>query len=64
MFVYSDELRVKRQPMQRYEIYERNVDWLKFWLYKQEDPDRAKANQYKRWRALRTLEEGGMADVK
>jgi dipeptidyl aminopeptidase/acylaminoacyl peptidase len=64
MFVYPDELHVKHQPMHRYEIYERNVDWLKFWLYKQEDPDPVKSDQYKRWRALRTLKEGEAADVK
>jgi hypothetical protein len=30
------------------------VDWFRFWLLGQEDPDPAKAEQYKRWRAMRS----------
>ncbi|PYV63749.1 MAG: hypothetical protein DMG95_06060 [Acidobacteria bacterium] len=29
------------------------VDWFRFWLQDYEDPDRAKSEQYKRWRDLR-----------
>jgi dipeptidyl aminopeptidase/acylaminoacyl peptidase len=29
------------------------VDWFRFWLQGYEDPDPTKADQYKRWRALR-----------
>jgi hypothetical protein len=29
------------------------VDWFRFWLQGYEDPDPAKAEQYKRWRELR-----------
>ena len=29
------------------------VDWFRFWLKGEEDPDPAKADQYKRWRELR-----------
>jgi len=57
MFVYASELHIKNQPKHRYEIYERNLDWFKFWLKGEEDPDAAKAEQYKRWRELRTLHE-------
>ena len=56
MFVYPDEAHVKNQPMHRYEIYTRNVDWLRFWLQDFEDPDPAKSDQYTRWRALRKLQ--------
>ncbi len=31
------------------------VDWMRFWLQGYEDPDPAKAEQYKRWRELRRL---------
>jgi len=31
------------------------VDWMRFWLKDEEDPDPAKAEQYKRWRELRQL---------
>jgi dipeptidyl aminopeptidase/acylaminoacyl peptidase len=57
MFVYSNELHIKNQPKHRYEIYERNLDWFNFWLKGEEDPDPAKAEQYKRWRELRKLQE-------
>jgi hypothetical protein len=39
------------------EIYQRNLDWLNFWLQDKEDPDPAKAEQYKRWRELRKLQD-------
>ena len=57
MFVYPDELHVKNQPKHRYEVYERNLDWFNFWLKDKEDPDPGKAEQYKRWRELRKLQE-------
>jgi hypothetical protein len=34
-----------------------SVDWFRFWLKGEEDPDPAKAEQYKRWRELRKLQE-------
>jgi hypothetical protein len=33
------------------------VDWMQFWLKGEEDPDQSKAEQYKRWRELRKLQE-------
>jgi hypothetical protein len=33
------------------------VDWFSFWLNNHEDPDPAKAEQYKRWRELRKLQQ-------
>lgn len=33
-----------------------NVDWFRFWLKGEEDPDPAKAEQYTRWRRLRQLQ--------
>jgi dipeptidyl aminopeptidase/acylaminoacyl peptidase len=57
MFIYADELHLKNQPKHRYEIYERNVDWLNFWLSEKEDRDPAKAEQYARWEELRRLTE-------
>ena len=55
MFIYPNELHIKNQPLHRLEIYDRNVDWLRFWLQDYEDPDPAKAIQYHRWHQLRTL---------
>jgi len=34
-----------------------SVDWFRFWLQGYEDPDPAKAEQYKRWRELKKLQE-------
>jgi dipeptidyl aminopeptidase/acylaminoacyl peptidase len=62
MFIYPNELHEKNQPKHRYEIYQRNVDWMKFWLKDEEDPDPAKAEQYKRWRELRRLQENNPND--
>jgi len=33
-----------------------SVDWFRFWLQGYEDPDPAKAEQYKRWRELKKLQ--------
>ena len=57
MFIYANELHMKNQPKHCYEIFERNVDWFKFWLRGQEDPDPAKTEQYAGWRELRKLQE-------
>jgi hypothetical protein len=35
------------------------VDWFNFWLRDNDDPDPAKAEQYKRWRKLRQAKEAG-----
>jgi hypothetical protein len=35
------------------------LDWIRFWLKGEEDPDPAKAEQYARWRKLRELQEQG-----
>lgn len=40
------------------------VDWFTFWLKGEEDPDPAKADQYKRWRELRKLQEENAAKSK
>jgi len=57
MFIYADERHLKIHPKHRYEIYNRNLDWFNLWLRDKEDPDPAKAEQYKRWRELRTMKE-------
>lgn len=41
------------RPADRYMSQQGNVDWYAFWLKGEEDPDPAKADQYKRWRILR-----------
>jgi len=39
-----------------------NVDWMNFWLRGKEDPDPAKAEQYKRWRMIREKNEQRKAE--
>jgi hypothetical protein len=43
-------------PLRQYAM-QRNVDWYRFWLKGEEDPDPSKAEQYKRWRELRKLQD-------
>jgi hypothetical protein len=40
-------------PLGRYTSQQGSVDWFAFWLNSDEDPDPAKADQYRRWRGLR-----------
>jgi len=44
---------VRNQPRHRLEIYERNLDWFRFWLKDEQDPDPRKEEQYRRWNRLR-----------
>ncbi len=57
LFIYPNELHHVNQPRHRYEIYERNLDWFRFWLKSEESPDPAKSKQYQRWRQLRQLQQ-------
>ena len=59
MFIYPNELHVINQPVHRYEIYERNLDWFRFWLQGEEDAAPNKRAQYARWRHLRDQEQLG-----
>jgi dipeptidyl aminopeptidase/acylaminoacyl peptidase len=56
MWIYPNELHEKWQPQHRLGIYERNVDWMKFWLRGIDDPHPAKKDQYERWHKLRELQ--------
>ena len=53
LHIHVNELHVKNQPKHRYEIYERNIDWFRFWLEGEEDPSPGKRCQYSRWESLR-----------
>jgi dipeptidyl aminopeptidase/acylaminoacyl peptidase len=57
LYIYPNELHHVNQPKHRYQIYERNLDWFRFWLKSEESPDPAKSEQYKRWRQLRELKQ-------
>jgi dipeptidyl aminopeptidase/acylaminoacyl peptidase len=53
----GDHVLVK--PWERMVSQQGNVDWFSFWLQGYEDPNPDKADQYKRWRQLRKMEEEG-----
>jgi hypothetical protein len=46
-----------QNPAQRIASLSGTVDWFRFWLKGEEDPDPAKREQYARWRKLRKLQE-------
>jgi len=52
---------ILQKPLERLAAQQGNVDWFRFWLKHEEDPDPAKAKQYKRWRELRELQEANSA---
>jgi len=54
---YPDGEHVLRKPLERLASQQGNVDWFRFWLKGEEDPDPAKAAQYARWRELHRLQE-------
>jgi dipeptidyl aminopeptidase/acylaminoacyl peptidase len=58
MYVFPDEGHVKWHPAHRLAIFERNVDWMNFWLRNVEDQSPAKEDQYKYWHHLRQLQQG------
>lgn len=53
MRVFPGEHHIKWQPAHRQAIYQRNIDWFRFWLLGEEDADAAKQAQYARWRGWR-----------
>lgn len=53
IYVFPDEPHIKFQPRHKLAVYERNVDWFRFWLQGYEDPSPDKAGQYRIWREMR-----------
>lgn len=43
---------IKVEPRQKLAVYRRNLDWFRYWLKGEIDPDPAKVDQYRRWSAL------------
>ena len=53
LYIYANELHAKNQPRHRYEIFERNLDWFRYWLRDEQDSSADKKEQYLRWGKLR-----------
>jgi len=54
IYVFPNETHIKFQPRHKLAVYERNVDWFRFWLQGYEDPSLAKVGQYRVWRQMKT----------
>ena len=54
LYVFPHEPHQKFQPRHKLAVYERNLDWFRFWLQGHEDGDSRKAGQYANWRAMRS----------
>jgi len=54
MMYIPDGAHILEKPWERTVSQQGDVDWFCFWLKGEEDPDPAKAEQYKRWHSLRT----------
>jgi dienelactone hydrolase len=52
-YAYPDEAHLKIEPRHRLWVYERNLDWLRYWLQDRRDPGPDKLEQYRRWDAMR-----------
>jgi dipeptidyl aminopeptidase/acylaminoacyl peptidase len=53
MYVFPNETHIKYQPRHKLAVYDRNVDWFRFWLQGYEDPHPDKAGQYRIWREMK-----------
>jgi len=53
LYVFPNEPHQKFQPRHKLAVYERNLDWFRFWLQGYEDPTPSKKRQYARWRQMK-----------
>ena len=53
IYVFPDEPHIKFQPRHKLAVYERNVDWFRFWLQGYEDPSPDKTGQYRIWHGMK-----------
>ncbi|WP_246193065.1 Atxe2 family lasso peptide isopeptidase [Pseudoxanthomonas yeongjuensis] len=53
IYAFPDEAHIKFQPRHKLAVYERNLDWFRFWLQDYEDPGPLKAEQYRIWRRMK-----------
>jgi len=57
LIVLREGTHILTNPAERMVSQGGTVDWFRFWLKGEEDPDPTKAEQYARWRELRKLQE-------
>lgn len=61
LWAFPDEVHVKWQPRHQLAANARNLDWFRFWLRGEIDPDPAKAEQYRRWDGYRRSAAGSVS---
>jgi dipeptidyl aminopeptidase/acylaminoacyl peptidase len=61
LYVFPNEPHLPFQPRHMVAMYERNLDWFRFWLQGVEDPAPSKSAQYSHWREIRSAESKGAA---
>jgi len=52
LHVFSFAPHIKVEPRQKHAVYQRNLDWFRYWLQGHTDADPSKADQYARWARL------------
>jgi hypothetical protein len=52
--VFPNEPHQKFQPRHKLAVYNRNLDWFRFWLQGYVDPDPLKVPQFQRWEIMRS----------
>lgn len=52
LWAFPNETHVKYQPRHKLAVYQRNLDWFRYWLTGAADPDAAASSQNMRWRAF------------
>jgi len=58
LIYFPDGQHILQKPLERMASQQGNVDWFRFWLLNEEDPDPAKQEQYAKWRQLRAQSVG------
>lgn len=53
VYVFPHAAHNKTQPQHKLAVYERNLDWFRFWLLGQENESEDKRAQYVHWRQMR-----------
>jgi len=59
-YVFPNEFHLKWQPAHLYNIYRRNLQWMKFWLQNEEQGDTVDPDQFARWSRLRQQHQRGV----
>jgi len=63
LYVFPDEPHQKFQPQHKLAVYERNLDWFRFWLQGYEDLNPDKAGQYRIWCEMKKAEKHHLGAV-